>query len=277
MRYCHLPCPILEGTAPLLAEMTPELQRVESETDQVNPATSVPSCTSSCCKERRAGRAIPADWPTEVDLWPEQAASDHITATRSLCADRQECDLIPPENRVRRTLWAVVGKGCCFSLLGSWAPFYWSYITNGSQGQVLGYLQSREWKVCCLIGNEVSLELRLLMILPGIQLGHIFWAWRHISGHLSFSWDFHMRHLGGLSKSPQSSCFRAAPAGAGKHLDGSIPPKARCLEQGSWQPWCSICTGHQHEPLWGPLTLQGSWEPKAELLAWLSWIQKSEI
>lgn len=27
MRHCHLPCPILEGTGPLLAEMTPELQK----------------------------------------------------------------------------------------------------------------------------------------------------------------------------------------------------------------------------------------------------------
>lgn len=86
-----------------------------------HPVPSVPSCLSSCCKERCAGRAIPADWPTEVNLWPEPAACDHITATRSLHADRQEGDPIPPENRARRAFWAVMGQGCYFSLLGSWA------------------------------------------------------------------------------------------------------------------------------------------------------------
>lgn len=40
---------------------------------------------------------------------------------RSLRADRQECDPTPPENRARRALWAGVGQGCCFPLLGSWA------------------------------------------------------------------------------------------------------------------------------------------------------------
>lgn len=36
VRHCHLPCPILEGTGPLLAEMTPGLQRLAPETHQVD-------------------------------------------------------------------------------------------------------------------------------------------------------------------------------------------------------------------------------------------------
>lgn len=75
------------------------------------------------------------------------------------------------------------------------APFCWSYIKNGSQGQV-GYSQSRQVQVCCLVGNEACLGLSLLIILPGIQLGDVFWIWRHTSGHLSlFQWFPHWRPL----------------------------------------------------------------------------------
>lgn len=115
-------------------------------------------------------------------------------------------------------------------------PFHCNYIKNGSQGQVLGYSQSRQWEACCVVGNEACLELRLLMVLPGIQLGHIVWHGDTPLATCPFSCDFHMGDFEGLFKSPQSSCFRAAPAAVGKHLDGSIPLKAGRLEEGSLQP-----------------------------------------
>lgn len=149
-----------------------------------HPVPSVPfSCICSSCKDRCAGRAsqLPGQqrWTCDLNQQPV------ITSLPQGIFVQTGRNVIPLLQRTGQEepsglWWDSTAASLCWD-----APFYWSSIKNGSQGQV-GYSQSRQGQACCLVGNEACLGLSLLIILPGIQPGQVFWAWRHTSGHLSF-------------------------------------------------------------------------------------------